>query len=137
MGHRRGQGTVETPWGRQGVDWETWVTKPEVRMTTGLTKTMVWEKLPWFQGGSAYRLMRAVRQVILEEPRRMDMGCTVRAPLERYDIQGRAYTEPGPACGTIGCIAGWMHILTASTETQVYTKDPIGVALHLLPQSIR
>ena len=131
---------METPWGRQGLDWETWFTngsdkRLETRMK--LTETMVWDKLPWFQGGSAYRLLAAVKQVIKDEPLRMDMGCTVRSPMERYNNRGQLYTEPAGECGTIGCIAGWMHILTAPTPDAVWRQDPIHQALLLLPHGVR
>lgn len=46
-------------------------------------------------------LMRDVRKAILAEPKRANM---------RVAVQSRLDAE-GPACGTVGCIAGWTVLL--------------------------
>jgi hypothetical protein len=56
-----------------------------------------------------------VKQLILEEPKRLDMDRSVVT----------AHTN-NPPCGTAGCIAGWVNVLTRSKKKahwkQVATK---------------
>lgn len=47
-------------------------------------------------------LFDKVKKAITEEPKRLNI----------WDWQSRGYPEPvAPACGTVGCIAGWADIL--------------------------
>lgn len=46
-------------------------------------------------------LLLKVKAAILEEPRRLDI----------WDWQRREVGDNSPACGTVGCIAGWADIL--------------------------
>lgn len=43
-----------------------------------------------------------VKEMILEEPARVDMGVWRTTDVEGYDLK--------PACSTVGCIAGWAAI---------------------------
>lgn len=58
--------------------------------------------LPRSKAKTAWGLLRDVRKAILEEPKRANM---------RTSIADRHPHEGGPACGTVGCIAGWTTIL--------------------------
>ena len=60
----------------------------------------------------AKQLLRRVKKHILEEPRRLNMdtlGC-------------RVYSEDGPPCGTVACIAGWTAVLT---KKQLPAQDDV------------
>jgi hypothetical protein len=68
------------------------------------------------------RLLRKVKAHILEEPRRFAMGTW----LKKY-IPGTLIDEPDsetlemrrvPACGTVGCIAGWTVDLTGGKSSR-------------------
>lgn len=56
--------------------------------------------------------LRAVRAHILEEPRRLAMAIF---RLDREDSPD--YVSSWPACGTVGCIAGWLD-MTCPTPTR-------------------
>jgi hypothetical protein len=51
---------------------------------------------------TAYGLLIRVKELILEEPKRLNM-----------DVWSSAVSpsENGPACGTVGCISGWAQML--------------------------
>jgi hypothetical protein len=52
---------------------------------------------------TAYGLLRDVQKAVREEPRRANMGTfTDKVDPEAYNA---------PACGTVGCVAGWISIL--------------------------
>lgn len=53
-------------------------------------------------------LFRAVRAAVLEEPRRADLGSWVRM-FRGVKLRPKRYAKP--ACGTAGCLAGWMAIM--------------------------
>lgn len=61
--------------------------------------------LPVSTAKRALGLLREVQRLILEEPKRLDMGtvCYRRTSAPR----ARDY----PSCGTVGCIAGWVNVL--------------------------
>lgn len=56
------------------------------------------------------KLLRKIRDHILEEPKRVDMSFW----LKKYTKKQREASDIIPACGTIGCIAGWAKVLTGS-----------------------
>lgn len=49
------------------------------------------------------KLLQAIKKHILAEPKRLDMG--------NWGFK-RDKANDGPACGTVGCIAGWAVLLT-------------------------
>lgn len=63
---------------------------------------------------NAYDLLDDVVRAIEEEPRRLMMDNWIFTPrdLERKGL-------PAPACGTVGCIGGWIVILTSSSVEDV------------------
>lgn len=65
---------------------------------------------------TAAALLKRVKALVLEEPARLNMNSYVVALMGRYASEDKP-RQPGqfyaaePACGTIGCIAGWAAIL--------------------------
>lgn len=75
-----------------------------------------------------YKLLRKVRDHILEEPRRIHM--------EQWLIKGSKYINMilgrqrgAPACNTVGCIAGWTAQLS---ESKAESWDCASVAVRKL-----
>lgn len=71
-------------------------------------------QIPEFKGTTALDLMEHVKQVILDEPQRILMdNWGDRLTGDEYD-QTRIsrlmddYGREFPACGTVGCVSGWM-----------------------------
>lgn len=68
-------------------------------------------------------LLRKVKAVVLDEPRRLDLGEWLGAFRDRLGARehARESAMPGaPECGTIGCISGWCAILTRKPGSDVY-----------------
>ena len=59
---------------------------------------------------TAYDLMAAVNREILKEPARLDMGGWIKA-LNEPHLKNILGIRRMPACGTIGCFAGWAALL--------------------------
>jgi len=64
--------------------------------------------IPRSRAKTAWGLLKDVRKAILEEPLRVDMGQVV-GKLDPDD--------GGPACGTVGCLAGWTLLLAGKKYT--------------------
>ena len=69
-------------------------------------------------------LLQDVKQAILEEPRRLNMN---HVAVNLHDCPGlqtwvpmtKKYEQlPKPSCGTVGCFAGWVQMLTGLTAEQ-------------------
>lgn len=67
------------------------------------------------------KLLRAVKRAILEEPRRINMreGCKL--------VRGKN----SPACGTVGCIAGWAMLL----DRRKHASESLRTAAKRVPAS--
>lgn len=74
---------------------------------------------------NAYDLMSDIKEYILEEPKRVFMGDWLITDMG--DIEDILETT-GPACGTVGCIAGNAVMLTDADRE----KDTCRTALNLL-----
>jgi hypothetical protein len=61
---------------------------------------------------NAYELLGDVAEAILREPKRFDFGNW----LEHIPAE-----HGGPACGTVGCIAGWAVVLTGDIPASIWT----------------
>lgn len=72
--------------------------------------------LPRTRQTSAVGILKDVVKVIREEPLRYNQGDWIRTTDER---------SVGPACGTIGCVAGWVAVLTRPA------KDVTGASVAL------
>ena len=72
--------------------------------------------MPVSNATNAYDLLTDVAKLVLDEPRRLKMDDWI-TPVEWLPEKHKA-----PACGTVGCIAGWVSTLT---PTQTY-KSALG-----------
>lgn len=93
---------------------------------------MIWKLIPKFRKrtrGTSWELLKAVIDAIRAEPYRVDMVNWVRdlAKLPSYLVPP---VGQQPACGTQGCIAGWMHTMTAPRQALVAANGK-GVLGHL------
>jgi hypothetical protein len=68
--------------------------------------------MPVSKAKTAYGLLSEIRKLILEEPKRYDQSSWL---LNDEDMFGFKYGSEAavavPACGTIGCVAGWVTVL--------------------------
>ncbi|SRR5581483_3597442 len=62
---------------------------------------------------TAYGLLSEIAKLALDEPKRLRMG-TYLSQRNEYDPEDPPHigVQQWPACGTIGCIAGWAKFLT-------------------------
>lgn len=65
---------------------------------------------------TAYGLMSDIKQYILEEPKRIFMGLWI---MDTPEAIKRELGVQGPACGTVGCIAGNAMVLTRRPLTRI------------------
>ena len=77
------------------------------RTTRHTTRTRS-ARLPVSRATNAYNLLTKVKAVILEEPERFDQRVWW---MDRRHWAG-AWSVRWPACGTVGCVAGWVVALT-------------------------
>jgi len=64
---------------------------------------LIIREIPQSDATNVYDLLQDVKRAILEEPKRLNMGF--------YASFGR-FGPKEPACGTVGCFAGWVSILS-------------------------
>lgn len=88
-------------------------------------------------GRKEARTLRLAVAHILEEPKRYDQNFelfTRRTPGSPHPgVGAESYKLPNhtvPACGTIGCLAGWVAVLDKNFD--VVNNDPIYFATHKL-----
>lgn len=75
--------------------------------------------IPVSTAKTAYGLLSEVCRLILAEPKRYNQGSWVKL-VTQYD---RAYAaDVFPACGTIGCVAGW--VTTLKLPANVFDAEP-------------
>lgn len=67
---------------------------------------------------SAYRLLSKICDLIIAEPKRYNQGQWISVQRKEDTFSGASF----PACGTIGCVAGWVETLR-STPARVYRAD--------------
>src|SRR5687768_12958898 len=68
--------------------------------------------MPVSKAKTAYGLLGEVRQIILDEPKRYDQSCWLMNDDDIFRFKyGDAVEENIPACGTVGCVAGWVVAL--------------------------
>jgi hypothetical protein len=58
------------------------------------------------------KLLRKIKSAILREPKRIDMHRSI----------GQEYSQDGPRCGTVGCIAGWTLLLSERKPHEAWHK---------------
>jgi hypothetical protein len=90
--------------------------------------------IPTAKANNAYDLCLEVIDAMLEEPKRVNMGyfCLLVGQGEEH----ASHYEVGqaPACGTIGCFAGWVNLITfdrnvANNHAQDLAKAVLGEGL--------
>lgn len=69
-----------------------------------------WEPLPVSRATNALELLEEVIKLIEEEPLRYNQGDWLQRIRQFYLSPGSAPIST-PACGTVGCVAGWVVIL--------------------------
>lgn len=74
------------------------------------------------------KLLRKIEEHILAEPKRLDMNFFVH----KEGLKGNGLYEKGlldaaryPACGTMGCIAGWAKLLSTPELISLDVKLPL------------
>jgi hypothetical protein len=72
---------------------------------------MLIQRIPRSNASTVLGLLEDVKAAILEEPKRANMGSFCYKSNPRYG---------GPACGTAGCFAGWVVMLTSGDESRDY-----------------
>lgn len=77
-------------------------------------------RIPKSRAKTAYALLTEVKRLGLEEPKRMAMNVSLTRP----DKYSRYWKQP--RCGTVGCIAGWVAVLTNPDVS--LESDIIGIA---------
>lgn len=68
------------------------------------------KELPLSNAKTAYSLLQDVKKAILEEPKRVNMTTYYKETTRRN----------APACGTVGCFAGWVCILAGIRKENSY-----------------
>lgn len=71
--------------------------------------------IPLSKAKTALGFLRDVQRVIAAEPARADMRVTTRSA--GWDDGPDEPPSPRPACGTVGCFAGWVNVLAGGRET--------------------
>lgn len=78
------------------------------------------KQIPKSKAKTAYGLLSEVRKIILQEPKRYNQEIYI----ERVADGDLDETSPRvPACGTIGCVAGWVATLKRGGDFS-YTSTP-------------
>lgn len=98
-------------------------TTVELDLPKGLTKKVKFLKteLPYVKEEiSAYDLCTAVCKVILDESKRFNMG--IWTGLEGGRFAGVVEAQK-PPCGTVGCFAGWVTLLTRGRRSPAWVNE--------------
>lgn len=91
------------------------------------------KNIPWEQS-TAFDILYAIRQHILEEPARLNMmQWRIKRqdsdPINLSEMMGKAYhylpEHNFPACNTVGCISGWGQILTNMDNQTLYSRSEV------------
>lgn len=107
--------------------------KKLIRKKKSVKRPVRIKPIPLSSAKNALELVQEVKAHILAEPLRVDMGITT---------DKRESKDNGPACGTVGCFAGWIALLSGKiTQKEVLTgadgdKDAITEAENLLGADI-
>lgn len=86
---------------------------------------------------TAYGYLTAIAKLVMEEPRRLNMGVVVLrgTGLQEYlteDSRGVTLRKRQPSCGTVGCVAGWTLVLAGRTTENESNKGNMAEAQILL-----
>lgn len=72
------------------------------------------EKVPQSKATTAYELLDEIAALALDEPKRIHMNFWHLSADHAHDA--RCLLHGFPACGTVGCIGGWVELLTKSED---------------------
>jgi len=88
--------------------------------------------LPWTNAKTANGMLNAVMRVIKEDYRRISMNfvCVRIGSIPRY--RNLINTLISPPCGAVGCVAGWVLILTNRTSENEYNLGDTSTAGRIL-----
>ena len=86
---------------------------------------------PYSTATTAYELLDDVKACVKEEPKRLNMRIVVLAGNGLKAGPDRA-PRGAPACGTVGCVAGWALVLTRKTGDHEANLGITGEAEELL-----
>jgi hypothetical protein len=75
-------------------------------------RTKKLQVIPVSRAKTALGLILAVKKAILADPKRVDMGTVV----EDSTNPDHYFGHQKPACGTVGCFAGWIGVLAKGRE---------------------
>jgi hypothetical protein len=92
---------------------------------TGSTATNRNGVIPTSKAKTAYGLLSEVRALILAEPKRLRMSQVLRS--DATELWG----EEAPACGTVGCVAGWVWMLKVGKGPKQFVCSTAGDILGL------
>lgn len=81
-------------------------------------------KIPKSKAKTAYGLLSEVRTLILAEPLRYNQHDWLSRKEDHGDLRIRF-----PACGTVGCVAGWVATLKAGRKFSWMDSDVIAAPL--------
>ncbi len=87
-------------------------------------------QVPKSDAANAYDLLSDVIACIENEPRRLDMGHWLLhgSRLDRFlDASGLDPENDAPACGTAGCVAGWIVLLTTPNRRIDFHEETVAV----------
>lgn len=87
--------------------------------TEETTTEKTYTALPRSRAKTAWGLLQDVKRAILAEPRRINMGLFVDTTADQLLPENKV-----PACGTVGCFAGWVSILGRPTGEE--NRERIG-----------
>lgn len=79
--------------------------------------------IPTSKAKTAWGLLQDVKRAILKEPKRANMQCYVDTQLPK---------DGGPACGTVGCFAGWVTLLSGYKPRGHVRSDADDIARDIL-----
>lgn len=94
-------------------------TKGSPQSSRTASQRRVSRALPTSKAKNAYDLLSEIAALIIEEPKRYNQGIYVRRASDPYVKE-----EKLPACGTVGCVAGW--VMTLKDPMSQRRSDDVG-----------
>lgn len=89
------------------------------------------DSIPLSTAKTAWGLLQDVKRAILNEPKRARMTCYVRTGVTPM------YDADAPACGTVGCFAGWISLLADANPRSRYVQNNADdIAMNLLGRNL-
>lgn len=87
-------------------------------------------KVPTSKATNAYDLLSDVIRIIREEPRRYNQMRFIARTNGAYGADNVVHGGSGfPACGTVGCVAGWVATLVRGSHFRYNRAQPIAATV--------